>query len=42
LKLAEELGVGTRDLKRIEVIGVPIEKALFPFRDHVGPLTPVE
>ena len=42
LKLAEELGVGTRDLKRIEVIGVPIEKALFRFLDHVGPVAPVE
>jgi uncharacterized protein (DUF362 family) len=40
LKLAEELGVGTRDLQRIEVIGVPIEKALFRFLDHVGPRTP--
>jgi hypothetical protein len=32
LKLAEELGVGTRDLRRIEVAGAPIEKARFPFR----------
>jgi len=31
LKLAEELGVGTRDLKQIEVVGVPIQKALFRF-----------
>jgi uncharacterized protein (DUF362 family) len=42
LQLAEELGVGTRDLKQIEVIGVPIEKARFRFLDHVGPNTPVE
>jgi uncharacterized protein (DUF362 family) len=32
LKLAEELGVGTRDLKRIEVRGVPVETAVFKFR----------
>ena len=31
LKLAEGLGVGTRDLKRIEVVGTPIEKARFKF-----------
>ena len=31
LKLAESLGVGTRDLKRIEVAGVPIAKAQFKF-----------
>jgi uncharacterized protein (DUF362 family) len=37
LKLAEELGVGTRDLKRIEVIGVPIEQARFSFPEHLGP-----
>jgi hypothetical protein len=37
LKLAEELGVGTRDLKQIEVIGVPIQQARFSFPDHVGP-----
>jgi hypothetical protein len=42
LKLAEELGVGTRDLKQIEVVGVPIQTALFRFLDHVGPQTPVE
>jgi uncharacterized protein (DUF362 family) len=27
LRLAEELGVGTRDANRIEVVGVPVEKA---------------
>ena len=32
LRLAEELGVGTRDLKRIEVRGLPIEKGRIPFR----------
>lgn len=32
LELAEQLGVGTRDLRRIEVAGVPVAKARFPFR----------
>ncbi|MCS7044322.1 MAG: DUF362 domain-containing protein [Bryobacteraceae bacterium] len=32
LELAEQLGVGTRNLARIEVAGVPVEKARFPFR----------
>lgn len=32
LRLAEELGVGTRDLSRIEVRGTPIREALFDFR----------
>jgi uncharacterized protein (DUF362 family) len=32
VRLAEELGVGTRDLKQIEVIGLPIKDAVFPFR----------
>jgi len=32
LKLAEGLGIGTRDLKRIEVIGTPISKARMDFR----------
>jgi uncharacterized protein (DUF362 family) len=31
LKLAESLGVGTCDLRRIEVVGTPIEKARFKF-----------
>lgn len=31
LKLAEGLGVGTRDLNRIEVVGTPIAKARFIF-----------
>jgi uncharacterized protein (DUF362 family) len=33
LRLAEELGVGTRDLKQIEVIGTPIREAQFKFRE---------
>lgn len=32
LELAEQLGVGTRDLRRIEIAGLPIEKAVFRFR----------
>jgi hypothetical protein len=32
LRLAEELGVGTRDLRQIEVIGTPIREAVFNFR----------
>ena len=32
LKLAEQLGIGTRDLKRIEVRGVPISQAQLGFR----------
>ena len=32
LRLAEHLGVGTRDLSRIEVAGPPIEKVRFDFR----------
>jgi uncharacterized protein (DUF362 family) len=32
LKLAEQLGIGTRDLKRIEVRGLPIEKGRVYFR----------
>lgn len=31
LRLAEEAGIGTRDLKRIELVGTPIEKAKFDF-----------
>jgi uncharacterized protein (DUF362 family) len=36
VRLAEELGVGTRDLKQIEVIGVPVKQAVFNFREHGG------
>jgi uncharacterized protein (DUF362 family) len=32
LKLAEQLGLGTRDLKRIEVLGEPLAKARVDFR----------
>ena len=32
LKLAEQSGLGTRDLRKIEVIGVPVEKARVNFR----------
>jgi len=32
LQLAEQIGLGTRDLKRIEVLGVPISKAKIDFR----------
>jgi hypothetical protein len=32
LRLAEQLGVGTRDLNQIEVAGTPIAKARFNFR----------
>lgn len=32
LRLAEELGVGSRDLKRIEVAGVPVHEAIFRYR----------
>ena len=31
LKLAEDAGIGTRDLKRIEVLGTPIAQAVFDF-----------
>jgi uncharacterized protein (DUF362 family) len=31
LALAEAAGLGTRDLKRIEVIGTPVREALFDF-----------
>jgi uncharacterized protein (DUF362 family) len=33
LKLAEQLGIGTRDLSRIEVRGLPIEKGRVYFRN---------
>lgn len=32
LRLAEELGAGTRDLSRIEVVGTPIRDAVYQFR----------
>jgi hypothetical protein len=36
--LAEELGVGTRDLGRIEVVGLPIAEGRFEFAKHRAPL----
>jgi uncharacterized protein (DUF362 family) len=33
LRLAEDVGVGTRDLKRIEVVGTPIRGAMFSFAE---------
>jgi len=32
LELAEQLGVGPRDLGRIEMAGTPLREARFPFR----------
>jgi hypothetical protein len=32
LKLAEQLGIGTRDLNRIELVGLPISKGKVDFR----------
>jgi uncharacterized protein (DUF362 family) len=40
LRLAEDLGVGTRDLKRIEVIGTPIEQCKFEIRKVPGGAPP--
>lgn len=34
LRLAEEHGIGTRDLGNIEVVGTPVKKAVFRFRDY--------
>ena len=38
LRLAEDAGVGTRDLRRIEVVGTPIRECVYDFRKapHVG------
>jgi uncharacterized protein (DUF362 family) len=33
LRLAEDVGIGTRDLRRIEVLGTPIREALFNFAE---------
>jgi uncharacterized protein (DUF362 family) len=33
LGLAENAGIGTRDLKRIEVVGVPVQEAMFNFAE---------
>lgn len=35
LRLAEEAGIGTRDLGKIEVVGPPVERVRFPFRRYV-------
>ena len=32
LRLAEEAGIGTRDLGKIEIVGPPIQRLQFPFR----------
>jgi uncharacterized protein (DUF362 family) len=34
LKLADEAGIGTRELRRIEVVGGPIRNLTFPFRRY--------
>lgn len=34
LRLAEEHGVGIRDLNNIEVVGTPIKEVVFPFRNY--------
>ncbi len=39
LRLAESLGVGTRDLSNIEVVGSPIKDVVFDFRAHGSPRT---
>jgi uncharacterized protein (DUF362 family) len=36
LKLAEEAGIGTRDLARIEVVGTPVRAVMLPFRERSG------
>jgi uncharacterized protein (DUF362 family) len=38
MQLAEELGVGTRDLRRIEVVGLTVEQARFEFARHRAPI----
>jgi uncharacterized protein (DUF362 family) len=37
LRLAEDLGVGTRDVSRIEVVGAAIKDVVFRFHDYGGP-----
>jgi len=37
LRFSEELGVGTRDLRNIEVIGTPIKDVVLNFRQNAGP-----
>ena len=40
LRLAEELGVGVRDLSRIEVLGTPIARVRFNFRKPIAAASP--
>lgn len=40
LKLAEDLGVGTRDLKRIELAGTSIREVVYPYAVPVVPTKP--
>jgi hypothetical protein len=40
LRLAEEHGVGTRDLRRIEIAGLPIEQVRFDIRKYRRALPP--
>jgi hypothetical protein len=34
LRLAEEAGLGTRDLAAIEILGTPLKAVRFPFRNY--------
>jgi hypothetical protein len=34
LRLAENAGLGTRDVRNIEVVGAPIRESVFDFRRH--------
>jgi hypothetical protein len=34
LRLAEDAGIGTRDLGKIEIVGPPLERLRFPFRRY--------
>jgi hypothetical protein len=34
LRLAEEAGLGTRDLGAIEILGAPLKAVRFPFRNY--------
>jgi hypothetical protein len=33
LKVAEEAGIGTRDLSKIEIVGAALRDVKFPFRE---------
>ena len=41
MKLAEDHGVGTRDLKRIEVVGLPIAEGRMDFSKHRAPVSTI-